>query len=253
MASYSHPSNPNRNRVSPSTAKQMAVRNQRVLARHSSEKVFQIPQRRLRNLCQRLLREESLMATDDHIVERCQPHQLIVLNDMTTVILVEQGALSFVDIKREPTQLMTLEGVNDGLCVDQPTTRRVDEHGVLFHLGERLLVYDVLGLISQRTVERDKVALGQQFVETGILAVRLEGIGRIGVVGHQLAAKALEDASKANTNLTSADDTDGFAVKCTTEQAIEVEVALAHAVVGSVRLAVERLDQSNGKLGDGFG
>jgi hypothetical protein len=103
-------------------------------------------------------------------------------------------------------------------------------------------------------MEADHVAAGQQFVQRNIAAAdgrEFRGFERI--AGQHLAAEALEDAGQVDADLAGADHAGHFAPEIETEQAFEGEVALAHAGIGLVDLAVERKDQRRGVLGDGVG
>ena len=60
-----------------------------------------------------------------------------------------------------------------------------------------------------------------------------------------------QDLRDDGANLAGADDAGGAAVELAAQQAVEGEVALAHAVPGAVDLAVQRQDQRQGVLGDG--
>jgi hypothetical protein len=69
-------------------------------------------------------------------------------------------------------------------------------------------------------------------------------------VREQAAAEAVEDARDQRADPAGADDAGGAAVEVEAEQAVEGEVALAHAVEGAVGLAVEGQDQRQRMLGD---
>ena len=106
-------------------------------------KIIQVAQRALRNFRQCLLSEEGLVTTHQHIVECSQSHQDIVLNNVTTVVLVKECTLALVNIQAQAAQVSALEGVDDTLSVDETSAGGVDNHGPFFRLGERLLVDDV--------------------------------------------------------------------------------------------------------------
>ena len=76
----------------------------------------------------------------------------------------------------------------------------------------------------------------------------------VDVVAEEAAAEAGgEDPGRREPDLAGADDAGGLAGECVAEQAVELEVAFAHAVVGFVRVAVQRLDEGDGEFGDGGG
>lgn len=215
--------------------------------------VGEIPDSDLCDLPQGFLGEECLVSAHEDVVESGEPHQLVVLDDGAGVVVVEEGALVLVHVEGEPAELLVLQRRDDGLGVDEPAARGVDEHGALLHLAQRLLIDDVARAVHERAVQAHDVGARQQVLERGVLAEGGELVVAEGVVGEQAAPEAAHDAREGDADAAGADEADDAAVQGAAEQAVEREVGLAHAVVGAVRVAVERLHQRHRELGHGLG
>lgn len=207
----------------------------------------------LGNLGEGLLGEEGLVAADDHVGERHETHQHVVLDDVRGVVVVKELTLGLVHVEREASDVVGLERLDDGLGVDEASSRRVDQHGVLLHQRKALGVDDVACLVHEGTVEADNVALGEKVLEVAVLAILLKGGRWEGIIGEEGAAEALHDAGGSKTNLANTDDADRLAAQRLTEKTVESKVALTDTVVGAVCLAVEGLNQSDSKLGNSLG
>ncbi len=84
-------------------------------------------------------------------------------------------------------------------------------------------------------------------------AMRCRGRRRVRVVRNDSRAEAQrEDLAREQPNAPCADDADRLACDVHPEQAVEQEVALAHAVVRLVVLAHDGHDHADGELGDGL-
>src|SRR6266576_5287635 len=71
---------------------------------------------------------------------------------------VDRGLLE-IDVQPRPTQPARFEGLRQRFLTDQVTARRVDQDGARFHLSQRVVVDDALGLRHRRDVERQDIAL----------------------------------------------------------------------------------------------
>ncbi|KYK59060.1 hypothetical protein DCS_00187 [Drechmeria coniospora] len=226
---------------------------QGVLAASTGGELVQVAQRAVGNLHEGLLGEEGLVTADEDVVKGGEAHEQIVLDDLGRVIVVEELALALVDVEGDAAEVIRLEGADDGPRVEEAAAGGVDEHGARLHLGDGVGVDDVLGRVHERAVEADDVALGEELVERPVLAHVGKGGRGKGIVGDDAAAEALHDAAGGDADPAGADDADRLAVEGAPDEAVEGEVALADAVVGAVRVAVERLDEGDGELGDGLG
>ena len=72
-----------------------------------------------------------------------------------------------------------------------------------------------------------------------------------GVVGEHDATEGDEQPRNPATDLAGADDAGCGAVQTTAEQTVEREVALSHALVGAMDVAIGGEDQGDRVLGDG--
>lgn len=182
------------------------------------------------------------MAADNDIRESHQSHQFIILDDLIPVVFVKDLTLAFVHIQRQPAQLPVLERLNYALGINQSAATRVDQHRAGFHLLERSLVYYVLCLLHERTVQADEVRRREESVEIRVGAVFLELGILIGIVSQDGAAEAVEDASESHANLACAYHADCLSMKGLAEETIQIEVALSHSVESAVCLTVQGLN-----------
>ncbi|KAL4891581.1 hypothetical protein BDV59DRAFT_194270 [Aspergillus ambiguus] len=212
-----------------------------------------VAQRHRRNLPQRLIRKERLMAAHQHIVERHQAHQHIVMDYFPRVVVVEQIPLLLVHIQRQPAHLAGLQRLDRRPSVDQSAARRVHQQGARLHPRQRFLVDDVPGALRQRTVQADDVAVGQQRLQIDKLAVLAELVAAKRVKRQQPAPKAVHDARKRQADAPHAHHAHRLPAQRQAQESLQVEVALADAVVRAVRLAVQRLDQRHRELGHRLG
>ena len=75
----------------------------------------------------------------------------------------------------------------------------------------------------------------------------------MGVERQHATAESGQDPGQDGANGSGSDDPSGLAVQVEAEQPVEGEVALAHAVEGTVGLAVQRQNQGEGMLGHRMG
>ncbi len=65
------------------------------------------------------------MAADEDVVERREPHEVVVVDDGAGMVVVEKCALVLVHVERQPAELSLLQRRDDGFRVDQAAARRV--------------------------------------------------------------------------------------------------------------------------------
>ena len=176
------------------------------------------------------------------------------------MILEEERALLLINVESQPGEPAVLQRSDDSLGVDELAARGVDQGCAGPEHGQAGAVDEVVRLRRERAVQRDDVRLAEQRVEAvGVGAsdgaVRVaEGWALEDVVPEQAAPEAGgEDLRCREPDLAGADDADGLAAQRVAEQALQLEVAFAHPVVGLVRVSVECLDERDGELGDGGG
>lgn len=244
----SHP--PHRQRILPH---QLQILRQRIPTRPRRHKLINIPQRAVRNLPQRLLREKRLVARHNHIVKRHQPHQHIVVNNLARVVAVEQRALALVHVQRHAAEVLRLERPDDGSRVDEPAAGGVDEHRAGLHLCDCLFADDPAGAVRQGTVQADNVGRWENLIQALILPNALQRRRGIRIVRQNPTPKALHDARRRDPNLARADKPNRLAMQRPAQQPIQREIALSSPVIGPMRVPVQSLDQRNRKLGNRLG
>ncbi|VVN48106.1 hypothetical protein PS655_06053 [Pseudomonas fluorescens] len=90
----------------------------------------------------------------------------------------------------------------------------------------------------------------EQLRQAQIARAQRQYIGvRERIVGQQLAAETVHDFREGRTNLTGADNPDGFANQVETGQTVQAEIAFTGAVIGAVQTTVEGQDQRHGVFG----
>ena len=138
--------------------------------------------------------------------------------------------------------------------MDQLPAPRVDEHHARLHLRDRYVTDHVTGRIVQRTVQRDDIRTGIEFVERHIVEPLGCGKSRIGtgVVGQHPHPEPQKDADQAARDPSRADDAGRLAPKVVAQQSVERKIPVARPPVGTVDLAVERQQQSHGMLRHGM-
>ncbi len=164
----------------------------------------------------------------------------------------EELRLLLVDVEAKIADAPRFEPGDHRARVDEGAATRVDQHDPRLHLLDGMAVDQVGSLGQQRAVQGDDVGLGEEALERDVVgAERLHPLVREGVGGQQAAAEAGEDLGRGGADDAGADDAHRAAVQVEAEQAVEREVAVAHAVVGPVDLAVQREDERDCVLGDG--
>ena len=191
------------------------------------------------------------MGGDDHVRQRHQQGQGLVLADGVGAVLVEPLALLFVDVEAGGADGPVPEGRQQRLAVHQPAAGRVDQREAGLGLRQRSGVDQVVGVRQERAVEGDDVGLGQQAVERHVFESR----GRVGegIVGQHAHAEALADAGEEAADLAGPDDAGRLAVEVEAGEAGEREVVVARAGRGTVDVPDQREQERGGVLGNGVG
>ncbi|KAI6769274.1 hypothetical protein HG531_010378 [Fusarium graminearum] len=114
-------------------------------------------------------------------------------------------------------------------------------------------VDDVPSLLHEWAMQTDDIALGQKVLEIPVLAIFLKGWRRERVVCKQSATETFHDTCSGKTDLADTHDTDSLAIEGPSEKAIKSKITFTNTVVGTVGLAVESLDESNGEFSDSLG
>lgn len=110
-----------------------------------------------------------------------------------SVHLEDEGLLPLEDVEGAAEDLSGLEPVQEVVGVDDLAPGGVDEDDVLLHLGDGVLVNEVVGLFEQRYVDGDDGAVLQEVVQLDVLGVGDGGdpvLGRVRVEAQDLLAQA---------------------------------------------------------------
>ena len=104
-------------------------------------------------------------------------------------------------------------------------------------------------------MQRNDVRTAVKLVERHVFDLHLRGVFRIGedVVSQHLHAEPLEYPDQLTGDLAGADDARRLAVHVEPHQAVQREIPVARAPVGTVDFAVERQHQRHGMFRDGMG
>ncbi|MNM78489.1 hypothetical protein D3C81_903940 [compost metagenome] len=204
------------------------------------------------DLAQRFDGEEALVARHQHVREGHQALEDVIVDDVGRTVLEEQIAFLLVDVDGERTELARLQRFDDGARVDQAAARGIHQHGALLHQRQGFFTDHVARAVHQRAMQRDDVGLGQQLRQFHHGAQLGERRRRIRVVAQHGAAETLENARRRQADLARADNAHRHAMQGGTEQAVQREIAFAHARIGAVRVAVQGLHQGQRVFGHGF-
>lgn len=128
----------------------------------------------------------------------------------------------------------------------------------LLHLADELLVEETLGLLVQRAVDGDNVALGKHFLEVlnaaaANLLLLLRGQGLVVVVEELLAVERLEAAEDTLTNAADGNGTDNLVLKVVLllGDSSDVPFAALDLLVGGNKVADKDKDSHDDVLSDG--
>ncbi len=135
----------------------------------------------------------------------------LAADDAGAVLL--EDALVFEDIEAEGADLAGLEGLDEGVCVDEAAAGCIDEDDAGFAEGEGFAVDDVAGLGEEGDIEGDDVGAAEELLEGDVLEVEGGGDEGLGfyVVCEDFHAEAAGDADGVEAYAAGADDADGFA------------------------------------------
>ena len=157
------------------------------------------------------------------------------------MVVEEEVGLLLVDVEPQVAEVTRLERLDHGRSVDESAAARVDQHRPSLHPRERGRVDEVPRRGFERTVERDDVGSGQQFVERRIGDATASQFGFGSRVECQhAAAEAEHDLGHAAADPSGANHADRSPEEVEAEQTIQGKIALADPVVGLVQPAVER-------------
>ena len=207
------------------------------------------------NVCKRLVGQERLVRRNDNVGHRDQSCQDVILEDVSREILKEEVGFFLVNVKASRSHVSGFDGGKQCLGIDQRTARGVDKHHAATALRNRLLVDHVVGLLGERTVQRNNITARKELVKLDVadgVAVVKVLCGEFIVCQH-LHAKAAADVDKHAADLARANDANGLAVQVKACHVVEAEVKVARADIRLVDAADRGEQHCHGVLGDRIG
>lgn len=92
------------------------------------------------------------MRGDDYIVEREQTGEYIIVDDAVGLIFIKVFAFFLVYVESCGTYFLVLQSFNQRIGMNQLPATGIDNHYSVFHFADGVVVYQVFGLFSERTV-----------------------------------------------------------------------------------------------------
>jgi hypothetical protein len=162
------------------------------------------------------------------------------------------------DVTAVAGKMAGLEGLGDVLLDNDGATGGVDEVRTLLHLGDELLVEKTLGLLVERAVDGDNVALGEHLLEgvdtsAANLLLDLSGQRLVVVIEELLAVEGLETAENTLADTADGDSADDLALEVVLllGGGRDVPLATLNHLVGGDEVADEEEDSHDDVLSDG--
>jgi hypothetical protein len=154
-------------------------------------------------------------------------------------------------------EVAALQGIGNILLDNNGTTGGVDEPRTLLHLGDEFLVEQTAGLLVERAVDGDNIALCEHLLEAidataANLLLDLRAQGLVVEVEELLAVKGLETAEDTLTDAANSDGTDNLVLKIVLVLGNlgDVPVTTGNLLVGGDKVADEEEDGHDDVLSD---
>ena len=160
--------------------------------------------------------------------------------------------LGGVNVKTSAGELARVEGVNEGLFVNNTTASSVDKDSTVLHLVELGLAEALLGLFVQRKIERDDVSLSKELglrldVSPGRVCVGV----RVSVVVDDLHVKSCSALGERRADTAHADDTEGLVLGVVGGLETRLPLAGTSVDLGAVVLTQAGKNEEHGSVGSG--
>ena len=150
---------------------------------------------------------------------------------------VDNAGLTGEGVHKQRADLLSLNGLDDGVDVHQLAAGIVDQHHAVLHLGKGLAVDHAGGLRQQRGMNGDDVGLTVQGVQIHILGILADGVVFIHVVGQNPAAKAGQALDDGVADLAGTHDAHGHGAQLTAHLALQGKIVIVGIVQGLLELA----------------
>ena len=162
-----------------------------------------------------------------------------MLQDLVGTVLIDVGTFLFIYVQADSGEFAGADSFDQIVGLNQRAAGSVDQKDAVLHLLDRIMVDQMIGIVHQRAVQGDQVALCQQFVQRHIgdeiLQVRILEY----VVSQDLHAESAADPCHGRADLAGADDAGGFLIEIKAHQSVQAEVVLTDSYVGLVQSAVD--------------
>ncbi len=164
------------------------------------------------------------MGGDQHVGKREQPGEDVVFEHLGAAVLEEQSCLLLVHVEGKRADPARLQTRDDSFGVDEWTAASVHEHDPLLHRFDGRGVDEMVGLLGERTVERDEVGSTQCVFERRVLDAQLDQmVVGILVDGEHLTAKVPKEPSHDRADPSRPDHGGGLAGQIEADETVEGE------------------------------
>ena len=187
------------------------------------------------------LREKGLVCGDENVGESEQAREFVVMQDLAGEILEEDAFLFLIHVERDAAEAAGFERLDQRLGVNERAAADVEQDSAWLHQFERFATDDVVCVRRKRRVKRDDFTLARERVGVGVFdAVLLRPLDRRERIERQHAhPEPAQDLRGDAADFARAENAGGLAVKVETDEAVEREVQIMHAVVGARDFAIE--------------
>ncbi len=97
------------------------------------------------------MREESLVGRDEHIGQRDESRQHVILQHLAGEIVEEDACFLLVNVEGRAADVTGFQRVEQGLRFNQRAAAGVDDEDAGLELADRFFIEEVIGLRQQGT------------------------------------------------------------------------------------------------------
>ena len=151
------------------------------------------------------------MRRDNHIRQRAQKGQVVVLQRLILPIVVVEAGFVLQDIERRAAEFAAFQRFEQRLGIDERPAGRIDQDGVLLHFGKGLRVEQVRIFPRGRHVQRQHIAFGKERIKGHILRKRADVFAFMQIVRQNAAAKPRQTRNDGAPDPAGPRDADGQA------------------------------------------
>lgn len=166
--------------------------------------------------------------------------------------LVDLG-FCWVDVQAGAAELSGVEGLDEGLFVDDATTGSVDEDGAVLHLVELSLAEALFGVLVEGEVKGDDVGLSEEFflrLDVGARGICV-GVG-VTIVVDDLHVECSGALGEGGTDTSHTDNAEGLSLGVVGGLQARLPLARTSVDLSTVVLTQAREDEEHGSVGGGI-